>query len=235
MAMPLKLITETVTNVSTLVEAVEGRPRAYYIEGIFMQGNLKNQNGRIYPTETLAREIQRYQNDYIARKRAFGELGHPSNPTVNLDRVSHIITELRQEQNDFFGRAKVTIQTPMGKIVQALIDEGAELGVSSRGLGSLAETDGEMRVQDDFFFSAVDIVADPSAPDAFVRGVMEGKEWVWENGMLKECTIAAMVPHIEAVHRPTVSAEVRQGVLVEQYKQFLAGLKTGVSIHTVKQ
>ena len=227
--MSLKLITETVNDVKALVEAVEGNEKpSYFIEGIFMQGNKKNQNGRVYPTETLVREMQRYQKEYIERKRAFGELGHPDSPTVNLDRVSHMITGLQQHGDDFVGRAKVLVHTPMGNIVKALIDEGAELGVSSRGLGSLRDADGIMEVQDDFYFSTVDIVADPSAPDAFVRGVMEGKAWVWESGVLKECALEQLAQQVEKVHGPTVSATQRSAALVESFKQFLTALQQGV-------
>lgn len=229
--MALKLITETVQGVKTLVEQQEtynGKKPAYFIEGIFMQGNTKNQNGRIYPTETLEREMQRYHKEYIDRKRAFGELGHPDSPTVNLDRVSHMITELHRDGDNFYGKAKVMSETPMGKIVRALIDEGAELGVSSRGLGSLRETHDGMEVQDDFFFSTVDIVADPSAPDAFVRGVMEGKAWVWESGVLKECALEATVQKIEAVHQPTVSGEERRQQFMESFNSYLTALRYGV-------
>lgn len=227
--MPLKLITETVTEVRTLVEqADDAKKPSYFIEGIFMQGNKKNQNGRVYPTQTLLREMQRYQTEYIERKRAFGELGHPDSPTVNLDRVSHMITELQQTGDDFMGRAKVMVHTPMGNIVKALIDEGAQLGVSSRGLGSLRDADGIMEVQDDFYFSTVDIVADPSAPDAFVRGVMEGKAWVWESGVLKECAIDAIAHRIEKAHQPVVSVEERSEVLAESFKEFLTALRRGV-------
>jgi hypothetical protein len=228
--MALKLITETVNNVRALVETVESGPAVnYFIEGIFMQGNKKNQNGRVYPTETLVREMQRYQKEYIERKRAFGELGHPDSPTVNLDRVSHMITKLQQSGDDFVGKAKVMVHTPMGNIVKALIDEGAELGVSSRGLGSLRDTDhGIMEVQDDFYFSTVDIVADPSAPDAVVHGIMEGKAWVWESGALKECALEQMSQKIEQVHIPTVSAEERSAALKESFQQFLIALRRGV-------
>ena len=185
-------------------------------------------HGRVYPTETLVREMQRYQKEYIERKRAFGELGHPDSPTVNLDRVSHMITGLQQHGDDFVGRAKVLVHTPMGNIVKALIDEGAELGVSSRGLGSLRDADGIMEVQDDFYFSTVDIVADPSAPDAFVRGVMEGKAWVWESGVLKECALEQLAQQVEKVHGPTVSATQRSAALVESFNQFLTALQQGV-------
>ena len=227
--MPLKLITETVNDVKALVYTGEGYEKpSYFIEGIFMQGNKKNQNGRLYPTETLVREMHRYQKEYIERKRAFGELGHPDSPTVNLDRVSHMISELQQHGDDFVGRAKVLVHTPMGNIVKALIDEGAELGVSSRGLGSLRDADGIMEVQDDFYFSTVDIVADPSAPDAFVRGVMEGKAWVWESGVLKECALEQLAQQVEKVHGPTVSATQRSAALVESFNQFLTALRQGV-------
>jgi len=227
--MPLKLITETVNDVKALVYTGEGYEKpSYFIEGIFMQGNKKNQNGRLYPTETLVREMHRYQKEYIERKRAFGELGHPDSPTVNLDRVSHMISELQQHGDDFVGRAKVLVHTPMGNIVKALIDEGAELGVSSRGLGSLRDADGIMEVQDDFYFSTVDIVADPSAPDAFVRGVMEGKAWVWESGVLKECALEQLAQQVEKVHGPTVSATQRSAALVESFNQFLTALQQGV-------
>lgn len=225
--MPLKLITETVLNVRTLIESVEAGPAVnYFIEGVFMQGNKKNQNGRVYPTETLVREMSRYQKEYIDRKRAFGELGHPDSPTVNLDRVSHMITNLRQDGDNFVGKAKVMVHTPMGNIVKALIDEGAELGVSSRGLGSLRDGDnGIMEVQDDFYFSTVDIVADPSAPDAFVRGVMEGKAWVWESGVLKECALDSVMQKIEHAHAPTVSSEERSKLFTEEFDRYLKALR----------
>jgi len=228
--MALKLITETVNDVRALIETAEtGSAMNYFIEGIFMQGNKKNQNGRVYPTATLQREMQRYQKEHIDRKRAFGELGHPDSPTINLDRVSHMITELTQDGDNFMGKAKVMVHTPMGNIVKALIDEGAELGVSSRGLGSLRDADnGIMEVQDDFYFSTVDIVADPSAPDAFVRGVMEGKAWVWESGVLKECTLEQVVQTVENVHQPTISTTERSAALVESFSQFLTALRRGV-------
>lgn len=229
--MALKLITETVQDVKALVEqqeTFEGKKKQYFIEGIFMQGNTKNQNGRIYPCETLDREMQRYTKEYIERKRAFGELGHPDSPTVNLERASHMITELRRDGDNFYGKAKIMSETPMGKIVRALIDEGAELGVSTRGLGSLRDTGDGMEVQDDFFLATVDIVADPSAPDAFVRGIMEGKAWVWESGVLKECALEATAKKIETVHQPTVSPEVRRQQYMESFNSFLTALRHGV-------
>lgn len=229
--MALRLITETIHDVRTLVEEQEthqGRKSAYFIEGIFMQGDVKNQNGRIYPSETLDREMQRYQKEYIDRKRAFGELGHPDSPTVNLDRVSHMITQMRREGKNFVGKAKIMSETPMGKIVKALIDEGGELGVSTRGLGSLIDTNDGMLVQDDFFLSTVDIVADPSAPEAFVRGIMEGKAWVWDSGVLKECALDVVAHTLDAAHKPTVSAETRQRLFVESFNQYLNALRRGV-------
>lgn len=226
--MPLKLITETVHDIKTLVEQNEQGKPSYFIEGVFMQGNVRNQNGRVYPTDILVREMQRYQKDYIDRKRALGELGHPDSPTVNLDRVSHMITEMAQQGNNFVGRAKIMTETPMGKIVKALIEEGAELGVSTRGLGSLQDTGHGMEVQDDFFLATVDIVADPSAPDAFVRGIMEGKTWVWESGVIKECALNQIAKDIDMAHVPTVTQTVRAESLVESYKKFLRALRVGV-------
>lgn len=182
----MKLITEEINKVEFIVEDVGGR-KSMFIEGVFLQGNQKNRNGRVYKTDTLAREVGRYTEQYIAKGRALGELGHPDGPTVNLDRVSHKIVSLRQEGNNFIGKAKI-LDTPMGKIAKNLIDEGVTLGVSSRGVGSLRETrEGFKLVGEDFMLAtAADIVADPSAPDAFVQGIMEGKEWVYENGILKE-------------------------------------------------
>jgi len=180
------LITETnLDNVKLLKEAREDGTPDYFIEGIFMQSEKKNKNGRNYPKNILMKEVKRYNKEYVNNKRALGELGHPEGPTVNLDRVSHMITELYEDGNDVYGRAKI-MDTPMGKIVKNLIDEGANIGVSSRGMGSLKKNNkGINEVQDDFMLSAVDIVSDPSAPDAYVNGIMEGKEWVWDNGILK--------------------------------------------------
>ena len=227
--MALQLITETVHEIKTLVETKEGATAPqYFIEGIFMQAEMRNQNGRIYPTNILEREIKRYQKEYIDRNRGFGELGHPDSPTVNLDRVSHMITKIEPQGNNFMGRAKIITNTPMGNIVKCLIDEGTELGVSSRGLGSLQDTGNGMEVQDDFFFATVDIVADPSAPDAFVRGIMEGKTWVWESGVLKECVLEQMAKEIDKVHIPTVKEDVRQETFIESYQKFLTALSRGV-------
>jgi hypothetical protein len=181
----MKLITEVVEDVKIITEeGVEGK-KSLYIEGIFLQGNLKNRNGRKYPTELLAKEVDRYRAEQIDKNRAYGELGHPSGPSINLERVSHMIKSLVQEGDNFIGRAKI-MDTPYGNIVSNLMKEGALLGVSSRGMGSLVERDGIMEVQGDFYLAtAADIVADPSAPDAFVNGIMEGVEWIWDNGVLK--------------------------------------------------
>ena len=182
----MKLITEEISSVKFITEG-KGAKKKMYIEGVFLQGNLKNRNGRMYPVNTLAKEVGRYSESFIKKGRALGELGHPDGPTVNLDRVSHKITSLRQEGNNFVGKAQL-LETPMGKIAKSLINEGVTLGVSSRGIGTLKEDrDGLKVVGEDFqLATAADIVADPSAPDAFVNGIMEGKEWVWEGGVLRE-------------------------------------------------
>ena len=182
----MKLITEEVSRVKFIVEG-KGAKKKMYIEGVFLQGEIKNRNGRMYPLQTLAKEVGRYNESFVKKGRALGELGHPEGPTVNLDRVSHKITSLVQEGNNFRGKAQL-LSTPMGKIAQNLIGEGVTLGVSSRGVGSLKEDlHGCKVVGEDFMLAtAADIVADPSAPDAFVSGIMEGKEWVWEGGMLRE-------------------------------------------------
>jgi len=187
----MKLITETLENVEYITEEVKGKTN-YKIRGVFLQSEIKNRNGRVYPKETLSNEVSRYNKEFVEQKRAFGELGHPDGPTVNLERVSHMITKLYPDGNNFIGEAKI-MDTPYGKIVKNLIDEGAKLGVSSRGMGSLERSrGGEARVGNDFYLAtAADIVADPSAPDAFVEGIMEGKEWVWENGALIEKDIEA--------------------------------------------
>ena len=173
----------------------------YFIEGIFMQSNQKNRNGRVYPESVLMNEVKRYNKEYVEKNRAMGELNHPQGPTVNLDRVSHIIKELKQDGDDVYGKAKI-MDTPMGKIAKNLIDEGAKLGVSSRGMGSLKQNkEGVNEVQKDFMLAAVDIVADPSAPNAFVNGIMEGAEWVWDNGVLREKHIADYKKEIERTNK----------------------------------
>ncbi len=186
----MRLICEQLEDVEFICED-SGKSKDYFIEGVFMQANVKNRNGRLYPKEILQKEATRYEQNYIKQNRAFGELGHPEGPTVNLERVSHMIQELKEDGNNFVGRAKI-MDTPYGKIVKNLIDEGARLGVSSRGMGSLKPMGRNCsQVQDDFYLAtAADIVADPSAPQAFVNGVMEGKEWIWDNGILDERHIA---------------------------------------------
>ena len=182
----MKLITEEVSDIKFITEG-KGSNKKMYIEGVFLQGNLKNRNGRLYPVDTLSREVNRYNESFVQKGRALGELGHPDGPTVNLDRVSHKITSLKQEGNNFRGKAQL-LDTPMGKIAKSLIGEGVTLGVSSRGVGSLREDRSGCKVvgEDFMLATAADIVADPSAPDAFVSGIMEGKEWVWEGGSLRE-------------------------------------------------
>lgn len=184
----MKLITEQIEDVKILTEEKDGK-KLLYIEGVFLQSELTNRNGRRYPFEVLNREVERYNEEYVKTKRALGELGHPDGPTINLDRVSHRITSLRAEGNNFMGKAQI-LDTPMGKIAKSLLDEGVQLGVSSRGMGSIDKQEGVSIVRDDFMLTtAADIVADPSAPDAFVNGIMEGKEWVWDNGILKEAKV----------------------------------------------
>ena len=185
----MKLITEHTNEIEYLSE---GKGKEQYIKGIFMQSDIKNQNGRVYPHAVLQKEVKNFNTKYVNEGRALGELGHPMGPVINLDRVSHVIKELTEDGKNFVGKAKV-MDTPNGKIVKNFISEGVKLGVSSRGMGSLkANKDGVNEVQGDFVLSTVDIVADPSAPDAFVNGIMEGKEWVWENGVIKEQDIDAM-------------------------------------------
>jgi hypothetical protein len=184
----MKLITETVEEVAYLTENKDGE-KQYFIEGVFMQAEQKNKNGRVYPKQILAKEANRYVTEYVNKNRALGELNHPTGPSVNLDRVSHKVTWLYENNNDFYGKAKI-LDTPCGQIVKNLMSEGVKLGVSTRGMGSLEKRGGVNVVKEDFMLAAIDIVADPSAPNAFVNGIMEGKEWVWDNGLLKEQQIA---------------------------------------------
>tara|TARA_R110002020_G_scaffold53860_2_gene150299 strand:+ start:5281 stop:5925 length:645 start_codon:yes stop_codon:yes gene_type:complete len=192
----MKLITEMNEDVDLLIESSDSGKKNYFISGVFMQAEQKNRNGRVYPMDVLGPKVENYNENFVSKKRAFGELNHPKGPTVNLDRVSHIINDLVVEGNNFTGKAKI-MDTPMGKIVKSLMDEGARLGVSTRGMGSLKEQNGVNLVQPDFSLAAVDIVADPSAPDAFVDGIMEGKEWIWDNGILKETLISDYQKTIE--------------------------------------
>ena len=188
----VKLISEAVEEVEYITEEKENGGKNYKIRGIFMQADIKNRNGRVYPMEVLDEEVRKYNKNFIEQNRAFGELGHPDGPTVNLERVSHMITSLKPDGKNFIGEAKI-MDTPMGKIVKNLMDEGAKLGVSSRGMGSLKQRGGANVVSDDFYLAtAADIVADPSAPNAFVEGIMEGKEWVWNNGALVEAHVAEL-------------------------------------------
>ena len=214
----MKLIREEVSNAEYIVEEANGK-KNYKIRGVFMQADMKNRNGRIYPMETLTKEVNRYNKQFVEEKRAFGELGHPDGPTVNLERVSHMITDLKPEGKNFIGEAKI-MDTPYGKIVKNLIDEGAKLGVSSRGMGSLENKGGSNYVGRDFYLAtAADIVADPSAPDAFVQGIMEGKEWVWDNGVIREVDIHEMKKTIERAKRIEL-AEKNASV----FKKFLSKL-----------
>ena len=188
----MKLISESLENVKFLTEEDDNGKKSYKIKGVFMQGNIKNRNGRVYPTDVLEQEIKRYDEKFIQKNRAYGELGHPEGPTVNLDRVSHMVTSLDRDGDNFIGEAKI-MNTPMGKIVKNIMDEGGTLGVSSRGMGSLEQKNGANYVKPDFMLAAAaDIVADPSAPKAFVNGIMEGKEWVWNNGALVEEELVQM-------------------------------------------
>jgi hypothetical protein len=220
----MKLICEQIENVRYVVEAKESGQKNYFIEGIFMQADIQNRNGRIYPGEILEKECQRYMKEAVEQGRAYGELGHPNGPSINLDRVSHLITNLRQEGSNYIGKAKI-METPMGNIVKGLMDGGGSLGVSTRGLGSLAEDKarGCMVVQDDFkLATAADIVADPSAPDAFVRGIMEGVDWVWDNGLLK----AQKLEEIQKTIKKASSKNLSEAK-VNAFKSFINELVKG--------
>ena len=215
----MKLITETIEDIEVLTEATANGGKSYKIKGVFMQADIKNRNGRVYPVETLAKEVRRYTNEFINKKRAFGELGHPDGPTVNLERVSHMITSLKSEGKNFVGEAKI-MDTPYGKIVKNLIDEGAQLGVSSRGMGSIQQSQGRNVVGKDFYLAtAADIVADPSAPDAFVEGIMENKEWVWDNGILKSMEVEQYKEEIERTKRKEL-AEVKANIFKDFISKF---------------
>ena len=194
----MKLIREEIESIEVLCEESNGK-KSFFIQGPFLQGDIQNRNGRIYESRILAKEVKRYNENYIDKGRAMGELGHPDGPTVNLDRVSHKITSLMQEGSNFIGKAKI-LSTPMGRIAEALLNDGVTLGVSSRGMGSLQNRNGVNYVGEDFMLAtAADIVADPSAPDAFVQGIMEGKEWVWDNGLLKEQQVAQAQQYLNNV------------------------------------
>ena len=216
----MKLITEINEEVQILTEEAEDEKKNFFIEGIFMQAEQKNRNGRMYPVGILAKEATRYIQEYVNKNRAYGELGHPDGPTINLERVSHMIKELRQEGNNFYGKAKI-MDTPYGNIVKNLISEGACVGVSTRGMGSLVErNDGVKIVKDDFYLAtAADIVADTSAPDAFVRGIMESKEWIWDNGIIKEVQIAEYKKAIQKTSKKDLEEN-----MIKTFTNFLSKL-----------
>jgi hypothetical protein len=212
----MKLITEEIESVQIITEEKDG-VKTLYIQGPFLQAEVTNRNGRNYPLTILEREVKRYNDSFIQKGRALGELGHPDGPTVNLDRVSHMITSLHREGNNFIGKAKL-LDTPMGNIAKSLLGEGVTLGVSSRGIGSLVERNGIKYVGEDFMLStAADIVADPSAPDAFVQGIMEGKEWVWEGGVLKEMNAQRTKQTIEKLSRGKRLSEQNKLKLLGMY------------------
>ena len=214
----MKLIRETVEEVKLITEEKNG-VKTLYIQGPFLVAEMKNKNGRMYKTETLTKEVDRYNEEYVSKNRAFGELGHPDSPSINLDRVSHLITNLKQEGNVFVGKAKI-LETPMGKIAKSLMEGGATLGVSSRGMGSLKEINGVNVVQDDYYLAtAADIVADPSAPGAFVQGIMEGKEWVWDNGVVKEIDVNAYYEQIKRAKQKQIDE-----VSLKIFENFLSKL-----------
>ena len=213
----IKEVTEEIKYISELNE--ETGKKSHFIEGVFLQSNLKNRNGRMYPKEVMQKEVARYTKESIEKKRAYGELGHPDGPTVNLDRVSHMIVGLKEDGDNYIGRAKI-LDTPMGRIVKELIDEGASLGVSSRGLGSLKERNGVNEVQEDFMLAtAADIVADPSAPDAYVQGIMENKEWTFVNGIWQEKELEESKELIRAA-----STKELEAVKLQVYENFLTKL-----------
>jgi len=220
----MKLITEFTDNntLSCLVEKKENGEKNYVIEGVFAQADKKNRNGRVYPKAIMERAVDKYVQEQVSQKRAVGELNHPEGPTVNLDKVSHLITDLKFEGNDVVGKAQI-LDTPMGKIVKGLLDGGVQLGVSTRGMGSLENRNGAMVVKDDFILSTVDIVQDPSAPEAFVNGIMEGVDWVWNNGVLKPQVIEEMETEIKNAPK-TVLYETS----VREFKNFLSLIKSNM-------
>ena len=217
----MKLISESIEDIEYITEDDAEGKKNYRIRGVFLQAEVKNRNGRIYPMSVLEKEVSRYNKEYVQKNRAFGELGHPDGPTVNLERVSHMITKLHPDGKNFIGEAKI-MDTPYGKIVKNLINEGAKLGVSSRGMGSLEPRRGAQVVKDDFYLAtAADIVADPSAPNAFVEGIMEGKEWVWQNGAVKEMDIEAYRKELDMKYE---RAQVREEKNAEIFENFLSKL-----------
>ena len=214
----MKLITENIEDIQILTEEKDGKEHLY-IEGVFLQSEIKNRNGRIYPFSVLEKEVGRYNEEYVSKGRALGELGHPDGPTVNLDRVSHRITSLKAEGKNFMGKARI-LDTPMGNIAKSLLGEGVKLGVSSRGMGSIDRQESASYVMDDFMLAtAADIVADPSAPDAFVNGIMEGKEWVWANGILREQQVAEIKSEIDNSSRLAL-----EEASLKAFERFLSAL-----------
>ena len=220
----MKLITEYTENdtLQCIVEKKEDGEKNYVIEGVFAQADQKNRNGRVYPKAIMEKAVGKYVDTHVNKKRAVGELNHPEGPTVNLDKVSHLITDLKFEGNDVVGKAQI-LDTPMGKIVKGLLDGGVQLGVSTRGMGSLEQRNGAMVVKDDFVLSTIDIVQDPSAPDAFVNGIMEGVDWVWDNGVLKPQVIEQMETEIKNAPKP-----VLYETSVREFKNFLSLLKSSM-------
>ena len=215
----MKLISEHVEDIEYITEADSEGKKNYRIKGVFMQAEVKNRNNRMYPMNVLEKEVKRYNKEYVQQKRAFGELGHPDGPTVNLERVSHMITKLYPDGKNFIGEAKI-MDTPYGKIVKNLIDEGAKLGVSSRGMGSLEPQRDMHVVKDDFYLAtAADIVADPSAPNAFVEGIMEGKEWIWDNGKIREMDIEA---YKRELNKKYARKSAREEKAVEIFEDFMS-------------
>jgi hypothetical protein len=213
----MKLISESIEDIEYITEDDADGKKNYRIRGVFLQAEVKNRNGRIYPMSVLEKEVSRYNKEYVNKNRAFGELGHPDGPTVNLERVSHMITKLHPDGKNFIGEAKI-LDTPYGKIVKNLINEGAKLGVSSRGMGSLEPRRGAQVVKDDFYLAtAADIVADPSAPNAFVEGIMEGKEWVWRNGVVKEMDIAAYKKELDMKYKMAQAREEKNAEIFENF------------------
>lgn len=219
----MKLICELIDDESLIKPVIEegaNGQKHCFIEGVFMQAGIKNKNGRIYPSETMEQEVNRYIEEKVNQNRAYGELNHPTSPTINLDRVSHLIKEIRRDGNNYIGKAKILESTPMGRIARSLIDEGCKLGVSSRGVGSVKQRNGVMEVQNDFRLStAADIVADPSAPAAFVQGVMEGAEWVYENGNFR--MIDEIRDEVEQAHR---TVRVDEAYALKAFEKFLANI-----------
>jgi len=214
----MKLIVEHIEDIELLTEEKDGKEYTY-IQGVFLQGDIKNRNGRVYPMPVLQREVTNYNENFVQKSRALGELGHPDGPTINLDRVSHKIVELYQDGSNYVGKAKL-LETPMGSIAKNLLREGVQLGVSSRGVGSLESKGGSNYVRDDFMLTtAADIVADPSAPDAFVNGIMEGKEWVWNNGAFKEAELQQVKEDLERVSRGAL-----EGKILESFEKLLSNL-----------